>query len=705
MADPIQVMPLAPPGQQPTFGLRPLEIKPLAPLYDPKVAVDALRNVTEAQKETIATSTEALTKNTQIQQDLLNLQMTKQDDSMEAFDNLTRIQRWGDISDILSLFNSKWSESVQANRIKKNDMTVQQQSLRAQAQTNLNNALPALAQAKERLAEIGFENTLKVFEVQSTVKGLEQKDLEIMNKSVEIQLNLSKEQRDRVTLAANALDLKSAQRALTQAAQGKGDWVGLEGILEEKINKEKKAELESENLRTAIQEKRLDLQQKAEQRLASAIPVAEAQALWAQAVSTGNPTINWRGNNIPSATVADALEKNQKTNEALTLSIMNQRAEVVGTLFSEVSNMAVALSSLDPRAGNEANLILRAYQQIDPTNPDPVALTNLRVILESSKKKLGEYAKAAAATFPNPDSKAAIEQFGLTGKPTPQGAQAVVRDSMGRWDLTSGTKYSNSWRVVNKALADRISQQNISGAPLFDPNSEASTQMMLAWFSRTPYKNADRLKEEIMADPIVRAEAAAEMTGTIAADAANKALTVLSEAENGDPVWQTLVNNSQLVTTGGAFDRRKLIDFLEKKTIAGGPNGVDYNKIFYDALRAQVMEVAAGASRDPKSTIMDRHLETLVFGDNPAQAALGDFIANYEDDRARSRELALKAIQSDVSGQTQTKETIEQIGGYGLAKVGITPEAAQRGIKTAPSATGVPLTADEVRTLYGGGVR
>ena len=148
-----------------------------------------------------------------------------------------------------------------------------------------------------------------------------------------------------------------------------------------------------------------------------------------------------------------------------------------------------------------------------------------------------------------------------------------------------------------------------------------------------------------------------------------------------------------------------MIDYLEKKTAAQGPNSIDYNKIYADALRAQVMEAAQMGNNDPKYTMDDRFLESFYYGDNPAQAALGDFIVNYEADRTNAKVEMQKRIESDATGKTQRDAAVSQTSLFGLAKVGIDPDAIQRTIKTTPSATGLPNTADQMRVLYGGGAR
>jgi len=84
---------------------------------------------------------------------------------------------------------------------------------------------------------------------------------------------------------------------------------------------------------------------------------------------------------------------------------------------------------------------------------------------------------------------------------------------------------------------------------------------------------------------------------------------------------------------------------------------------------------------------------------------LGDFIVNYEADRTNAKVEMQKRIESDATGKTQRDAAVSQTSLFGLAKVGIDPDAIQRTIKTTPSATGLPNTADQMRVLYGGGAR
>lgn len=708
----IEITPLAPPPSTtpqtaPTGafgGLRPLEIKPLTPLYDPSVAQKSLDQLKESQNEAMSAAATALTANTQIQSDLLKTQMHLQDDSMEAFDNLTRIQRWGDVSDILSLFSEKWSETIQSSRIKKNDMIVQQQSLRAQAAQALNNVAPSLASAKKELAEQDFKNQLLVFDVTSKVKGLEQQDMDLLIKRNTLLMDMSKEQRQQIELGAQALDIKGAKLALRDARAGKGEWVGFEGILEHKINIDEKAQLDRQNLELAVRSGNFDLQEKYQTSLAKKIPVTEAQALVLNAQATGQAVVNWRGAQLPVATVMDSLAENQKTEDAVNLSIMQSRNEVVGNLFNEVAVTATTLSSQDPRAAASAGVISRAFENVRANPGNPQVLANFHLLLKNEKTVLSGIAKTVASTYKSDEAKAAVIQLAETGKPSTQGARAVVQENMGNWGASSGGRYAPAMEILNVEYAKRIAELNLKGAPVLDGGTGSAMQM-LSWFSGQTYKSTDRLREEVISDPAVRQKVGSTITGIIAHDTAMRAVETLANSENGDPVWKTLKNNDGLIQTDGGFDRQKLIRYLEQKTIQGGPNGIDYNSLFSDALRAEAMKASSQGIADPRYNGNDRFLEVATFGDNPTQAALGDFIVNYEADRKQSRTQAQKSIQEDVSGKTQRDTLIEAGVWSGLSGLPVDPKDVGGGIKKTPSATGAPLTADQVRTLYGGGTR
>lgn len=685
------------------------QIRPLTPGYDPSVAIDALQDVVRAQKGAIGASADAIAKNTVIQQNVLSETERLQMDQIEALDNLQRIQNYGGVNPltkIIGMFDDRFNAGVQQTRIQKDEIKTQQVQMRAQAQMQINAQLPALKQAEAQLAAQDFENQMKVVDITTKFRGLEQKDIELRISETNLLINLSQEQRAQVTQAASALGINEARQALKDARAGKGQWVGMEGILEAKINNEDKTLLEMQNIRLAIREKNETLRDKSEARLSSLIPVATAEALVTNAISTNSPFITLgQGKDavqLPTALVQAKLKENKEVQTAIETSILHDNLTQVNDRMLGAVNKAAALSVVDSGSARQNGIILQAYQQLNPQDPNSVR--QFGQVIDGAHKVLDERIKVVAAGYKTADAKNAIEQFGKDGKFSVTGAQSVVQETVGNMGVAATSKFQGAWQTLNMEFAGLIKQQNLKGAPPFDPDNPnlAQSASFLAWAltQGQAQQKMDTMRELVMTDPLVRTKVADQIGGVVQTDNVIGALRDLSTAPNADPIWKKILDQRQnTMETNRSFDRRKLITYMEQQKAMQGPNAPDYSAALTDAIRARVVSGAQTGQTDPTYTIHDRALQTQVFGDSPDQAIMSTFMGNWQADVAARKEAMQKAIDQDVSGQTQRMS----FGAPPDPMSGTTRNPIEL-IQTAPSATGIPgMSADKMKSLYSGG--
>ena len=103
----------------PTQDIIPVDAGALTPAWDPNEAVGALKDIMSAQKEAVKASTEALEKNTLVQQRVYDENVQQQNVVIDSYEKLQRIQR-NPFADLFALFDPKtWSKQHQLLEIEK----------------------------------------------------------------------------------------------------------------------------------------------------------------------------------------------------------------------------------------------------------------------------------------------------------------------------------------------------------------------------------------------------------------------------------------------------------------------------------------------------------------------------------------------------------------------------------------------------------
>jgi hypothetical protein len=666
--------------------------------------LDSVKAVAAKQDAAAAAATEALQKNTQIQQDYVRTNDQLFEDTLKSYENLQKINSWGGVNPVtkfMGLFDERYNAATQQGKIETNTLKAKQAATRAQTQIEINNQLPALKAAEAAGEEKNLALREKVLEIGTKIIDIDQKGVELQMKRAELMLNLRKDQRDQIDFALKSMPLPVAKQQLKLAQQGKGDWVGAEGFLEDRIFKEEKAEAEFTQLRIAIAKGNLELIDAREKRAAETVPVADAQRLIAQADAAGKAAIVINGVPVSTHAMKDALAKNLLVDTSVRQATLAASGARLDDDYRTITSTAATLALSDPRAMREYKNVINLRGQYDPNVPD--SHLQLRVGLEESKKRLDEIVKSVASTMPTPEAKAAMERYGQNGGVFDiPGASAVTNAMIGRVNATSKTKYADAWDVLSTAYAKKLNERDPQ-MPNFNSKSQTQRDSMLAYYMQKADKTSlAEVRDTILTDPAVRAQVHDQIEGTATIDIIGDSIHQLSLGPVVSPVFAQLAKTpSAWRDAQGNVSVKALTDFLENQSVIdGGKN--DYNRMFIDTVAHRATTIDRQV--DPAMTEKDKALEIAIFGDDAARSLNIDFLRNLRGAAAASRKEKQEQLAKDRAGIPQKEAAQAQMNPMlgDTTDIQGMVERATAAAANAPSATGTGKPAEVMKRLYTG---
>lgn len=683
-------MQIAPLGT-PTGDVIPVDAGQLTPAWDPNEAIGALKDIRAAQTEAIRASSDALAANTLVQQRVYDENVQQQNIVMESYDRLQKIAD-NPIASLFALFDPKtWSKQHQLLEIEKAQLRANQSTMRGQAQININNQLPALKQTEVELAQAGFKAQQDLFSIVKDVATIDKDRWQLRLNAMDLRLKMRTDERQTRDDALKAMTVQQAKVALRQAQSGKGDWVGMEGLLEDKIDRDERADLDIQAIKQNLANQQFDLAEKRMDSLIAGIPFAEGQALVEQAMASGQGIAMYKGIPIPLGKLVTGVEQVRKDTQAL------EQASLANSLFGMneklqklvTTNSAMALTN--PKAAQNLQAINQFRQGVNLQ--DPFSVQRFSVFLDHMQTQTTDIVKQATGSYKSPEAKAAFEEFATTGAFSPQGAPAVAAEALGQPGIGVKGKLAPVWELYRQEYAKQIQNLNPANMPSVNLNSNTGSSQLLAWAFRNPNKKVEDLRTEIMQGGALNDQADVLVKSIFRKDALKSVLDGLSTAPGpGSAVYLNLIRDPRrMLDADGNVDPAKLATYLAQQTVLNGGK-TDYLQTFVDGLRTHTTQ-ADSITSDPSMTTEDLSLLSTLYGSNAGSTVLNEFVSVMAQNARILNDNMQEAIRQDITGETQRRALSNISQELDPASVGSI-------LQNVPSATGIG-TADEIQAIYG----
>lgn len=677
-------------------GPVPVDASQLTPTYDVNEvingAVSSLANIRERQSEAAKAATDALAKNTLVQQRVYDENVQQQEIVLDSYNKLQRIAD-NPIADLFALFDPKtWSKRHQLLEIEKAQLRANSSTMRGQAQMTINNQLPALREAEVAAAQAGFQNTKDMFGIIESTTRLSQAEWDLRLKATTLRMNLSEEQRKIRDDALKGMTVQQAKQELRRANNGQGDWAGMAGLLEEKIAGDEKRTLDIAAIKQNMANQQFDLAEKRTDSLIASIDFATGNALIEQALATGQGVVDVGGIKVPLGKMITGMEQVRKDTEALT------QASLANSLFgmNESLQKLVTTNSAMALTNPQAATLLKQIADFTPKGDalkDPAIVQRFNAFLRHAETQTAEFVKQASANYKSPEAKAAFEEFAKTGVFSPQGAPAVAAEALKQPGIAVKGKFAPVWELYRNEAAKQIQNLNPANMPSVNLNSNTGSSQLLAWAFRNPNKKVDDIFTEVVQGGALNDQADVLVKGIFRKDALKSVLDGLSTAPGpGSAVYLNLVRDPRrMLDADGNVDPAKLATYLAQQTVLNGGKA-DYLQTFVDGLRTYTTQ-ADSVTADPAMTTEDLSLLSTLYGSSAGSTVLNEFVSVMAQNARILNDNMQEAIRQDITGETQRRALSNISQELDPASVGSI-------LQNVPSATGIG-TADEIKAIYG----
>lgn len=677
----------------------------------------------------LSAEVDAAQKNNVVLQQAQQAQSDTYNSMLTAYDNLHKIERLGGpgsfVNHIVGLFDSDYNAEYQ--RISVQEAQVRNEAISAQAksQMDINAAIPSLIEKQTGIADKLLAGKIQTDKYALDVHSawLGDQNLAVENKRLGLEAaktrtEMDADQRAQAEFNIGQLGEVDTQSAINDAnTNPKSKWRPILGMLQKHLSDSEMAQASATNMQASASKGDMEAHDMYQQQMANHLPLAQLVQGYQTAQAKGDSIVTYgAGANavqLPITTVINAIHQQKISQDQADQDIAIQAAQEadLGPRTNRIITAAQGMASVDPRAANEAKSLAAQVTALG-SNPTYQQITNYKAILDAHDARVKQIGADIASNFKSSDAKGAVTQFAQTGQFNATGAQAVLGDSLGNASLSRTTKYAPAFSIFNNAIASQLKQSSLSGGGLLQPQGgqmdEATMMQILTANKSNPKFNA--VVDGVLSDPQLQTQAANAVKSTIQADSLRQTISALGQSKSAAPFWQGLVQNPDQIMTNGAIDANKLAQEIEKQSAMTGGK-VDYQKAFIAQLRQTGTGADNYANSDPRYTLYDHALENYLFGAKPHSAVVGNLVSSYQQVAAKLHADMMSKINQDRTGQT-----VQQAVGNALSQnpdmpisTGMESGANQRAIingtnaGNTKSATGLPLTVQQINSLYGGG--
>lgn len=627
---------------------------------------------------------------------------------IEANQNLHKINSMPKgIVKILGMFDDSWNASNQALNVEAANTTQEHVVNQAKTIMQINNTIPDLIEKQTGIARELSTNQLAVdansLQHQAAARDAQRLRME----SIKTSIDMSQEQRAATEFKIGAMGVEDTNAAIAKIkADPNSPNRNMLGMLEEHAAKTGTAIAAFQAAQTAAAKGNREEENAQMQTFTDNLPVSQLVGPAQQAMASGASTVTFgQGKNtiqIPLPTVLRSMQANQKL-DADSHAMLAQQAATDGAIAQRtqtISSGATALASIDPRAKNVVDMLGHASKALAAA-PTYGNILQYNAVLDNSEKQIKDIATTFSKNFGTKEAQAGVVQFGETGKFNRTSGQAVLADSIGNSSLGNTTKYAPAFQVLNQAVAKQLAAAQVQGGAGItgQVGTMDSADLMAMLSSSKSNPKLAQIKDNVINDGTTMNAVRDVMKSTLQKDALDTALNNLAHSKNASPLWQNLISHqdqimSQVAPGKFAYDPNKMAQVFENASVMTHGK-VNYGGAFISALRTYGSQADAIAGSDSRYTIYDHALEASAFGDKPHSAIVSDWAGRFSRVVEKAHTEMQARIQQDVSGKTQAQATSEAAlnsnRGVDL------PDPAK-----VPSATGTGLTAQQIKSLYGG---
>lgn len=654
------------------------------------LGVTALKDVIAKDSALTDAQIEASRRNSTVLEQAQTAQDNYYNDVIKSYDNTQRILRLPPgIANFMGIFSSDWNLGVQKSNMEEAQVRSEQTTQRAQSQISINNQMPAirkfeLDEADRRLKAAG---ELIDFDIK-------EKDIDL--KGMDMLLKKDQAAQERIKFALGSMSTAQVKAELVRANKGEGDFAGLSGFLEKRLQDEvqfedlhKNALLDQAKKGQDLTEGNIRIARTRLEDMADKIPEAQKEALIQKAGN--NAFIDIGGVQMPVTTLQGSLAKQADTVDKTRKLLLDHSNDQLNQDVQQNANMLRVLSKYDPRATSEFQMMVARRQQLDPNDLASVDRFHASVLAQRDRMK--PVIDSLSKSFEGAESKEAVKQyFENGGQFSPQGATAVVTELAGNPAAGMRTMYSGAWTIINNEVYNRLAQQNIKGfIPASGTGGDMASGVAAALAGMQKDKNLKTVREEVMADPTIREKVngliTSQRNGTAIVDVVKR----LAGAQNAAPVWKQLAADPKLYRgEDGQPSLKALMNYTAARSVES-QGKTDYSQLFVDAARNYGTTDGAAASTDPRYGLEDQALETHIYHSDPTRVIMQDFINMTQGAAAIAKSDIDQRIQEDIAAEKQRQSTLQ-----------VAPSlAGNPALASKPSNTGARLNQSEIFTMYG----
>lgn len=615
-----------------------------------------LQDITKFDEEVARESAAAAERNRLVFEELQATQETNLEEVLDAYQNMEKISRipFG-LGEVMGIFDKRYNAQVQGTRVEAAQVRSQIQTMRAKTRIDLNNQSAEIKRAQLAAAEKGLERAAFAVDLQGKALTMENQTLDAMSKRDAIT-------NARIMTAIEHLSDEEIPRQLALARRGEGEFVGLEGLLEEQIDKKRQFELTLRNLvaninqsETSTRKMNQEMLDKQMHDFADTIPVDIAEKIAAAGgVEFDMAPFGAPGVKIPVNIIAQHAAKNREIQDKRIQGAAQRAAEIVNEKEGRAFAGITGINNANPREAQNLLEVLKA-QRARVTLDNPQSQQAYSATLDAIHDRIVKEGEKYANTFSSAEAKAGYKQFLEDGEFTVPAAGAVTKEYAINPSATGNGLYKDPYEIFSLEVLKKAREQNIEGfegVDIKNPRVAEMYSMFAALRSGDKIEKIQPALDAVMADPEVRNRVRTAMEGVRQDEIFKRALANIAASPGAAPVWKQVSDQIRRDERAGIqTEVPQILYFLEQQSLKS--RGVmDYNGLLLGAIAEAGRESGAGPQTSSRYTDADQALETHIFGFRAADA----IAQNYARAVGQSLQQVRQKIQDDINADLATEK-------------------------------------------------